>query len=142
MDRIPGVTLSLLRIAAAVLYLSHGGQKLFGWFGGLPGMPPGHLPPLLLAAGIIETVGGVLLLVGLFTRPVAFVTSGEMAVGYFIAHFPHGFWPILNKGEMAVILCFTFLCLWGNGPGPISLDALLARGRVRARARSAGPDVA
>jgi len=106
--------LSLLRIVAAFTYMAHGMQKLFGLPAALP-MP--HLPPLLLAAGIIETFGGFLLLVGLFTRSVAFVLAGEMAVAYFLMHAPHGFWPLLNHGEVAVLYCFVFLYLASAGGG-------------------------
>ncbi len=128
---VPGVTHSLLRIAAAVIFICPGGMKLLGWFGG---MPPGvKLTPLLVTAGVIELVGGTLLLLGLFTKPVAFLASGEMAVAYFIGHFPSGFWPLQNHGEPAVLLCFIFLFLWGNGPGPFALDSFLWR------ARSPGP---
>jgi len=133
MHRIAGVTHSLLRIVAGLLFIMPGGMKLLGWFGGLPGMPPGTpLPPLMLVAGIIELVGGLLILVGLFTRPVAFLASGEMAFAYFIGHFPHGFWPIQNHGEPAVLFCFIYLFLWGNGAGPISLDHAIASRRRRA----------
>ena len=121
-----GATHSLLRIVAGLLFICPGGMKLFGWFGGMPGPPAaGGLPPLLLAAGVIETVGGALILLGLFIRPVAFIASGEMAFAYFMGHFPHGFWPIQNHGEPAVLLCFIFLFLVGNGPGPFSLDQLI-----------------
>jgi len=126
MARLAGVTHSLLRIVAAFLFICPGGMKLFGWFGG---MPPGvPLTPLLTLAGGIEVVGGALILLGLFTRPVAFIASGEMAFAYFIGHFPHGFWPIQNHGELAVILCFLFLFVSVNGPGTISLDHAI-RGR-------------
>ena len=120
MARLAGATHSLLRIVAAFLFICPGGMKLFGWFGG---MPPGvHLTPLLTLAGVIEVVGGTLILLGLFTRPVAFIASGEMACAYFIGHFPHGFWPIQNHGELAVMLCFLFLFISANGPGLVSLD--------------------
>ncbi len=131
MSRLAGWTHSLLRIVAGLLFIGPGGMKLLGWFGG---MPPGvSMTPLLYAAGVIELVGGVLILLGLFTRPVAFLASGEMAFAYFIGHFPHGFWPIQNHGEPAVLFCFIYLFLWGNGPGPISLDHLMARRRAAAR---------
>jgi putative oxidoreductase len=134
MNRFAGLTHSLLRIVAALLFVCPGGMKLFGWFGGMPGPPaPGGLPPLLVAAGVIEVVGGALILLGLFTRPVAFIASGEMAFAYFMGHFPHGFWPILNHGELAVLLCFIFLFLAANGPGPLSLDRLIWRSRAAAR---------
>ncbi len=134
MNRFAGITHSLLRIVAGLLFICPGGMKLFGWFGGMPGPPaPGGLPPLLVAAGVIEVVGGALILLGLFTRPVAFIASGEMAFAYFIGHFPHGFWPILNHGEPAVLLCFIFLFLAANGPGPLSLDHLIWRPSSAAR---------
>ncbi len=122
---------SALRFVAGLILFCPGAMKLFGWFGGLPApMHAGHLPPLLLAAGILEVVGGSLLMLGLFTRPVAFVISGEMAFAYFIGHFPRGFWPVQNHGEPAVLLCFIFLYLSGAGAGPLSLDALIQRKRT------------
>ena len=121
------VTHALLRIVTALLFICPGGLKLFGWFGG---MPAGFtLTPLLRTAGWIEVVGGSLILLGLFTRPVAFIASGEMAFAYFIGHYPQGFWPIKNHGEPAVLNCFIFLFLSAAGAGPFSLDALLARRR-------------
>lgn len=133
MNRFVDVTHSLLRIVAGVLFICPGGMKLLGWFGGMPGNPGGGaLPPLLVVAGVIELVGGVAILLGLFTRPVAFIASGEMAVAYFMGHFPHGFWPIQNHGEPAVLLCFIFLFLSANGAGPFSLDHVLRRRRDKA----------
>jgi putative oxidoreductase len=111
--------LSLLRIAAGFTFSLHGFQKLFGFFGGA-GHP--HLFSLLGAAGVIESVGGPLILLGLFTRSVAFILCGEMAVAYFKQHAPHGFWPISNGGELAVLYCFIFLVLLSAGAGPLSLD--------------------
>jgi putative oxidoreductase len=123
MNRIAGITHALLRIVSGFLFIHPGGMKLLGWFGG---MPPGvELTPLLTLAGIIELVGGFLIMIGLFTRPVAFLASGEMAFAYFIGHYPRGFWPILNQGQPAVLYCFIFLFLWGNGSGPFSVDAWL-----------------
>src|SRR5439155_20680767 len=137
MSRLAGATHSLLRIVAGSLFICPGGMKLFGWFGGMPGPPAkGGLPLLLLAAGLIETIGGALIVVGLFTRPVAFIASGEMAFAYFIGHFPHGFWPIQNHGEMAVLFCFIYLFLWGNGAGPWSLDHWLHQRRAGGRGNS------
>ena len=131
MDRLADVTHSLLRIAAGVLFICPGGMKLLGWFGGMPGSPGGGgLPPLLAVAGVIELVGGAAILLGLFTRPVAFIASGQMAFAYFIGHFPRGFWPIQNQGEPAVLLCFIFLFLSASGPGSFSLDHLLRRRRA------------
>lgn len=123
------VLLSILRIVAAFLFMQHGAQKLFG-FGGRQG------PPLVLLsqvgiAGVLEFFGGLLLLIGLFTRPVAFVLSGLMAAAYFIAHAPQGFWPMLNRGELAVLFCFLFLYFAAAGPGPWSIDALINRARTR-----------
>lgn len=111
----------LLRIAAALLFLQHGTAKLFGvphvaMFDGL------QLISLLGAAGVIELVGGGLLLVGLFTRPVAFVLSGQMAVAYFLFHAGQDFWPILNKGELAALYCFVFLFFAAAGPGAFAID--------------------
>ena len=131
MDRLADVTHSLLRIVAGVLFICPGAMKLLGWFGGMPGTPGGGgLPPLLAVAGVIELVGGAAILLGLFTRPVAFIASGQMAFAYFIGHFPRGFWPIQNQGEPAVLLFFIFLFLSASGPGSFSLDHLLRRRRV------------
>jgi len=115
--------LSVMRIVISLLFMSHGGQKLFGF----PSDRPFHdFAPfsLLWIAGVLEFFGGLFMLVGLFTRPVAFVLSGEMAVAYFKAHVPGGLWPILNHGELAVLYCFVFLFLVAAGGGPWSLDAL------------------
>ncbi|MBI1796397.1 MAG: DoxX family protein [Candidatus Eisenbacteria bacterium] len=129
MKSIADATHSLLRIVAGLLFICPGGMKLLGWFGGMPG---GHgLTPLMTVAGVIELGGGTLILLGLFTRPVAFIASGEMAFAYFIGHFPHAFWPIQNHGEPAVLFCFIYLFLWGNGPGSWSLDGLIATRRAR-----------
>jgi putative oxidoreductase len=117
--------LSILRIVAAFLFIQVGTAKVFGFPG--PVMPGGGTAPLTSLpgiAGLLETVGGSLLLLGLFTRPVAFLLSGEMAFAYFIGHAPHGFWPVLNQGAPAVFYCFFFLYLSAAGPGPWSLDAL------------------
>ena len=131
MDRLADVTHSLLRIVAGVLFICPGGMKLLGWFGGMPGNPGGGgLPPLIVVAGVIELVGGAAILLGLFTRPVAFIASGQMAFAYFIGHFPRGFWPIQNQGEPAVLFCFIFLFLSASGAGHFSLDHLLRRRRA------------
>ena len=113
--------LSVLRIVAGLLFLEHGLSKFFGW----PGTAPAGFQAmgLLGLAGAIELIGGILLAIGLFARPVAFILSGEMAAAYFMAHFPRGFFPILNGGEAAILFCFTFLYLAAAGPGPRSLDA-------------------
>ncbi len=119
--------LSVLRIVVGLLVLQYGLAKLFGWpavkmFQDLPWFS------LFGIAGMFELVGGILLILGLFTRPVAFILSGEMAAAYFIEHFPHSFLPILSAGDLAVSLCFTFLYLSFAGGGPWSLDAVLRVG--------------
>ena len=114
---------AVLRIVAGLLFACHGAQKLLGWFGGQQ-----VTAPLMIAAGAIELVGGLLIALGLFTGIAAFVASGEMAVAYFKAHFPHGPWPLLNHGELAVLYCFVFLYLSAAGPGQWSVDASRRRG--------------
>jgi len=120
--------LSLLRIIAALLFMEHGLMKLLHFPGPQPGAPD-PLPTMLLAAAVIEVVGGGLLTLGLFTRAAAFVCSGQMAVAYFTAHAPQGFWPALNGGEPAILYCFVFFYLVFAGGGAWSLDAM--RGRRR-----------
>lgn len=115
--------LGVLRIVTGFLFLQHGTAKLLGtphiaMFDGV------QLVSLLGLAGVLELVGGSLILIGLFTRPVAFILSGEMAVAYFMAHAPHGFLPILNQGELAVVYCFVFLYLSVAGAGAFGLDAM------------------
>ena len=113
--------LSVLRIVAALLYLLHGTSKLFG----VPPTASGSTVALasrLGAAGVIELVGGGLILLGLFTRPVAFICAGEMAFAYFLAHAPRGWIPLLNQGELPILYCFIFLYLSAAGPGPWSVD--------------------
>ncbi len=107
-----------LRIVAGFLYLCHGAQKLFGAFGAHSML---HVP-LMLAAGIIEFGGGVLILLGLFTRFAAFIASGEMAVAYFIQHAKRGFFPIMNQGELAVVYCFLFFYIACHGAGKFGVD--------------------
>ena len=117
---------SLARVMFGFTFALHGYQKFFGWLGGIGG----HSIPvtsMLGAAGAIETVGGTLIILGLFTPLVAFLLSGEMAVGYFRAHAPNGFWPVTNGGELAVLYSFFFLWLASSGAGPLSLDRLLGR---------------
>jgi putative oxidoreductase len=118
--------LSILRIVAGLILLEYGLAKLVGWpavkmFENLPWLS------LFGIAGMFELVGGSLLVLGLFTRPVAFVLSGEMAAAYFIEHSPRGFFPLLNHGELAVMLCFLCLYLFFAGGGPWSLDAMMRR---------------
>ncbi|HTI48246.1 MAG TPA: DoxX family protein [Casimicrobiaceae bacterium] len=120
--------LSILRIVAAFLFIFHGTAKLL------------HVPhqaqfdnvqlmSLIGIQGVIELVGGALLLIGLFSRPVAFILSGDMAVAYFMAHFPKSWLPLLNGGDLAVLFCFVFLYLFVAGPGPWSIDARMRRAR-------------
>lgn len=115
--------LSLLRIVSALLFMEHGLMKIFHFPAAQPGAPD-PLPTLLLAAACLEIGGGALLALGLFTRPVAFILSGQMAVAYFMAHAPAGFYPALNGGEAAVLYCFTFLYLAVAGGGEWSVDAM------------------
>ena len=117
---------SVLRIVTAFLFMTYGAIKLFGFPTAMQGGTV-QLASLYGVAGILEFFGGLLLLLGLFTRPVAFILAGEMAVAYFMQHAPKGFWPLLNKGEPAVLYCFIFLYLAAAGPGPWSLDRKLRR---------------
>ena len=119
--------LSILRIIAGFLLLQHGLQKLFGFPAGPQPQPTPPLFSLMGFTGMLEFLGGLLLMVGLFTRPVAFILSGLMAVAYFMAHAPGGFWPVLNKGELAVIYCFVYLYFSVAGGGEWSLDRMLRR---------------
>ena len=111
--------LSVLRIVAALAFMQHGLSK----FSGFPMPFPAELSPMMIAAATIEAVGGALLLIGLFTRPVAFVASGMCAVGYFMAHAPKGFYPAMNGGETILLYTFIFLYLAAAGAGPWSVDA-------------------
>jgi putative oxidoreductase len=124
LDRLAPYTLSILRIVAGLLFLQHGLSKLFGY-------PQSSDMPAFLTliwfAGIIEFGGSILVVLGLFTRAAAFIMSGEMAFAYFMVHAPHSFFPILNRGEAAILFCFIFLYLVFAGAGPLSLDALLWR---------------
>jgi len=126
MQRAGQITHVLLRIVAGFLFMQHGGQKLLGWYGGMGG----PLPPLMMVAGLLEAFGGLAVMLGLFTRPVAFLLSGEMAVAYFMAHFPKGLLPLRNHGEAPALFSFIFLFFAGNGAGGFSLDAMLRRGRA------------
>jgi putative oxidoreductase len=119
--------LSVMRIIIAFLFMQHGAQKLFGFLA----PQPGATPPLLSTAGVagvLEFFGGLFILLGLFTRPVAFILSGLMAVAYFMVHAPQGFWPLQNRGELAAAYCFVFLYMAVAGGGSWSLDRLLRRG--------------
>jgi putative oxidoreductase len=125
--------LSILRIVVGSLFVAHGTQKLFQ----IPPLPQG-MPPIDWMsqpgiAGILEVFGGFLIVIGLLTRPVAFVLAGEMAVAYFQIHFPNSFWPAVNMGEPAVLFCFIFLYFVFAGAGPWSVDAMIARSRTGRR---------
>ena len=131
MDRAKQTSFFLLRVVASLLFLQAGGMKIFDWFGGVPAQFGGH-PPFMSQTwigGVLEFYGGAAILLGLWTRPVAFILSGEMAVAYFQFHQPSGFWPIQNHGEPAVLLCFIFLFMAAQGGGDWSLDALIRRKR-------------
>ena len=136
-ERAKEVALFLLRVVAGLLFLQAGGMKLFDWFGGVPAQFGGH--PKFLSqvwiGGVLEFYGGAAILLGLCTRPIALVLSGEMAVAYFQFHQPQGFWPIQNHGEPAVLLCFIFLFLAAHGAGDWSVDAVIRRRRQRRVAR-------
>lgn len=129
-DRWTNLILSVLRIVAALIFMQHGSQKLFHFppSGGPAPVTPLHLLSQTGIAGILEFFGGFLLLIGLFTRPVAFIVCGEMAVAYFTVHAPRAFLPIVNRGEVPVVLCFLFLYFAFAGGGSLSVDALI-RGR-------------
>jgi putative oxidoreductase len=117
--------LSVLRIAAAIVFIQFGTAKLFAFPASI--MPDGSTVPVasqIGVAAVLETFGGLVLLLGLFTRPVAFLLSGEMAFAYFIGHAPMGFWPVLNMGTPAILFCFLWLYISSAGPGPLSLDAV------------------
>ena len=120
--------LGILRIVTALLYLQHPLVKLFGF---PPDVPPGQQPVgnLFWIAGVVEIIFTPLILLGLFTRPAAFIASGEMAVGYFIGHFPKSPWPVANMGEGAILFCFIFLYLAAAGPGAWSVDAARMKSR-------------
>jgi putative oxidoreductase len=132
LERYTPYALAALRIVAALIFMEHGTQKLFGW----PAMPEGGLPPagsLLWVGAWIELAGGVLLLLGLFTRPAAFIASGEMAVAYWMFHAPANPFPALNGGDAAILYCFVFLLFVFTGPGAWSVDGAL-RGPTATRA--------
>lgn len=120
--------LSVVRIVTALVFITFGTMKVVAWPNGVP--PDGGTVPVMSLgwiAGVLEIVGGALLALGLFTRPVAFVLSGEMAVAYWHGHAPQSFWPSVNMGTPAILYCFLFLYLSSAGPGPWSLDALRRR---------------
>ena len=124
LERLRPTVLSILRIVAALLFLEHGLSKVFGF----PAPGPA-LTGLLIVAAFLETVGALVLLVGAYTRLVAFLLSGEMALAYFIAHQPRSFYPLVNGGDAAILFCFVFLYLVFAGGGPISVDRLVLKQR-------------
>ena len=133
LDRWSPYMLAVLRIVTALIFMEHGTQKLFGF-------PPGNNPsPALFSlygfAGVLEVVGGLLILVGLFTRPVAFILAGEMAFAYFMGHAPRGFFPVNNGGDASILYCFVFLYFVFSGPGAWSMD------RARSPARAGHSEV-
>ena len=130
MDRAVRITYFLLRIVSGLLFIQTGGLILFGWFGGIPGQP--GTPPLLSQTGIggiLEFFGGIAIVLGLGTRPVAFILSGMMAVAYWQFHAPHSLSPVQNQGMAAVLFCFLFLYMSARGGGDWSVDAVLQRKR-------------
>jgi putative oxidoreductase len=116
--------LAIFRIVVALLFLEHATSKFFAFPAPFPVNP---LPPVLIAAGVVELLAGVLVTLGLFTRLAAFIASGEMAIGYFMQHFPQSFWPMVNKGEAAILFCFAFLYIAAAGPGAWSIDGARMR---------------
>jgi putative oxidoreductase len=128
----------LLRVVAGLLFFQAGSMKFLGWFGGMPGSngTPAPLMTQIGIGGVLEFFGGLAIMLGLLTRPVAFLLSGEMAVAYWQFHAPRGAWPILNHGEPAVLFCFIWLYMAANGAGAWSVDALIARARGSAPGRS------
>jgi putative oxidoreductase len=118
---------AFMRIVVPFLYLCHGLQKWFGVLGGMNGQTVWGGPPIFIAAGLIEVPTGILMMLGLFTTPAAFLASCEMAVAYFKVHAPQGFWPVLNHGEIAVAFCLVFLYIACKGSGIWSLDGLRRR---------------
>ena len=131
-DRAVQITYFPLRVVAGLIFCQAGSVKLFGWFGGMPGQPPGSTVPLVSQTGIgglLEFFGGIAIVLGLFTRPVAFILSGMMAVAYWQFHAPNSPWPVQNQGIPAILFCFIFLYMAANGAGNWSIDALIQRKR-------------
>lgn len=128
------VVINALRMVTGFLFWQHGAQKLLGMFGRAE---PVELFTLMGLAGVLETVGGILIFIGLFTRPTAFILAGQMAWAYFQAHAPDGYWPIMNRGELAALFCVVFLYLAARGGGAFSVDALSRAMREKRGARPA-----
>jgi putative oxidoreductase len=128
LERYEAPIYAVFRIVLGLLFACHGAQKVLGLFGG-----PKASEPLMIVGGWIELVAGLLIAVGLFAAVAAFIASGEMAVAYFMAHAPHGWAPIMNHGELAVVYCFAFLFIAARGSGLWSVDAARAKGVPRRR---------
>lgn len=120
---------AVMRLVTGLLFACHGAQKLFGVLGGFMGTPGATAPlaSLMGLGGVLELAGGLMIALGLFAGPAAFVCSGMMAVAYFMAHASRSFWPIVNQGELAVVYCFLFLYIASRGSGRFSLDAALRK---------------
>ena len=121
--------LSVLRIVTGAVFITAGTMKWFGWPAGPPGMPPFDLTSEIGIGAVMEVIGGLLIVIGLLTRPVAFLLAGEMAVAYFQFHYPQSIFPTVNNGVPAVLYCFIFLYLMLAGAGEWSIDAMIARGK-------------
>jgi len=132
-NRAVQISYFLLRIVTGLLFFQIGTKKVFGWFGGMPGGGTAPLLSQIGIGGVLEVIGGLVIMLGLCTRPVAFVLSREMAVAYWQFHAPRGAWPVLNHGESSVLFCFIFLYMAAQGGGDWSLDALIRRKRGASR---------
>jgi putative oxidoreductase len=121
----------IMRLLVGLMFACHGAQKVLGWFP-KPGQPPAQLDMMMTVGGWIELIGGLLIAIGLFTRPAAFLASGMMAVAYFMAHASGGFFPIVNRGELAVTYAWLFLFMFFDGAGRWSVDAMMQRGSAPA----------
>jgi len=121
------IAYTLLRVVAGWLFFQAGATKILGWFGGVPPGVTIAVGSHAWIGGMLEMIGGLLILIGLFTRPAAFIVSGEMAVAYFQFHQPNGTWPHQNQGTAAVLFCFIFLYMSAKGGGEYSLDAFLRK---------------
>ena len=130
LNRAGQVAYVLLRVVPGLLFIQTGSVILFGWCGGMPGQPAGYTQPLMTQMGIggaLEFLGGIAIVLGLGTRPVALLLSGMMAVAYWQFHAPHGMWPVQNQGMPAILFCFLFLYMAAQGGGDWSLDAWIRR---------------
>ena len=134
LSRYSGYAYAVMRIIVGLMFASHGAQKLLGMFGG-----KGGAQGMMLVAGVVELAGGILIALGLLTRPAAFLASGTMAVAYFMAHAGQGWHPVMNKGELAVVYCFLFLYMFFRGAGPLSLDSIIGGRRLTAPDEVGGP---